>query len=768
MKKLYSLVLFLIAHFLFSQNTEANDCVNYIQVCGNQSIQLNPTGIGVQEIGTNVCQGAEHNSLWIKFNVKTSGTLGFDLIPEDKDISVDYDFWIFGPNVSCGKLGIAIRCSTTNPEMAGTPNNHTGMRDSEPDGNYFEGPGWNGDNYVKSLNVVAGETYFLVIDRPVGDGAFSLNWTGTAELLDPFKDAPNPFITPETIKVCKPTDLYDLSTYSTQIVNSNPNFSVSYFTNYSDANYNINAITTPIALTQSQYFFRIQSTISECFDVGKIDVQQQPLVLLKPTLRGCKNGATAIYNLTEATVANNPITFIKYYKTQAEAEAHIPGTEIPDPTNYYSEEGKVYVWVKVASGCENFTEINLKYYPIPNVDTSRFTTEYCDENLDGKITVDLKTITSSIVNNASNFDIVYYLPTNPAQTYTTDIEITGTTTLTIEVKSKDGCPSAKENIILKVKPKVAVTSPIQIEICDEKLIGSVELKLSDYTSLFNTTATATFFKTIQDARSNVNSIGDNQTIVGNTTYYYRFESSINCPQVGTLQIFYKSPKHSTILPSEVLICKNEKTDLFAGLEFDSYLWSTGSTSEYSGPVGAGDHWVELGFNGCIYKQFVKVKEDSDITLQNVVLENNRVTISATGGTPPYQYSLNGTNWHTSNTLENVPFGTSYIYVKSARGCIFSFEIFNLQLINAITPNNDGKNEALDFSGLDTKEEVKFLVFDKYGKVVYKGGNHQYKWDGKVAGKVVATDTYWYIIEWTDPLNKQKFVYKSWVLVKNRN
>src|SRR5699024_7463469 len=154
-----------------------NDCVNAITVCGNGHFNSNAEGIGEeQEISS--CGGYESNSLWLKINIVQAGTLGFDLIPNDGDISVDYDFYVFGANKDCDDLGDPIRCATTNPEQAGQSDNHTGM-----DGDHINttaGPGGNGDSYVHWLNVQPGESYYIAIDRPEGDGGFQINWTGSA------------------------------------------------------------------------------------------------------------------------------------------------------------------------------------------------------------------------------------------------------------------------------------------------------------------------------------------------------------------------------------------------------------------------------------------------------------------------------------------------------------------------------------------------------------------------------------------------------------
>ena len=192
MKKIIIFTLLFYSLFSFSQN----DCTDAIVVCGNSGYEdLYAVGVGVQELsGSNTCSSEENNSIWFDIRVDTGGTLGFTLTPTfangnpNTDINVDFDFFVFGPNVSCGAIGQAIRCSTTNPSAAGQGNNLTGMNGTETDTS--EGPGAGGNSFVKWLNVSAGETYFLVVDRPIGSSNFRIDWTGTATFNQP------PTITP--------------------------------------------------------------------------------------------------------------------------------------------------------------------------------------------------------------------------------------------------------------------------------------------------------------------------------------------------------------------------------------------------------------------------------------------------------------------------------------------------------------------------------------------------------------------------------------------
>lgn len=118
-------IVIVVLLFSFTNAFSQNDCSDALIVCGNTGFEgLNASGAGTQELnGSNTCSGSESNSIWLKININQGGTLGFNLTPESTDIVVDFDFFIFGPNVTCGNIGQAIRCSTTNPQAAGSANN---------------------------------------------------------------------------------------------------------------------------------------------------------------------------------------------------------------------------------------------------------------------------------------------------------------------------------------------------------------------------------------------------------------------------------------------------------------------------------------------------------------------------------------------------------------------------------------------------------------------------------------------------------------------
>ncbi|VVV02007.1 hypothetical protein FVB9532_03302 [Mesonia oceanica] len=251
---------------------QPNDCVNAIVICGNGSFSSNASGAGVQEVSG--CSSEEHNSIWIRVDIVQSGTLGFDLIPENTDLSVDYDFWVYGPNEDCSSLTTPIRCSTTNPIAAGQTNNHTGIGDAAME--TFEGPGEDGDSYVEWMNVLDGESYYIVIDRPVGNGGFEINWTGTvSEGTGAFPEPPVANLIAD-IEECSDTGSanFNLGNLRSSI---NPDLSenvVNFYETLANATDNLNPLADTYTSSQTikTIYAKVTSNLTQCTNVTEFNL----------------------------------------------------------------------------------------------------------------------------------------------------------------------------------------------------------------------------------------------------------------------------------------------------------------------------------------------------------------------------------------------------------------------------------------------------------------------------------------------------------------
>ncbi|KPH12265.1 gliding motility-associated C-terminal domain-containing protein [Chryseobacterium sp. ERMR1:04] len=283
--------------------------------------------------------------------------------------------------------------------------------------------------------------------------------------------------------------------------------------------------------------------------------------------------------------------------------------------------------------------------------------------------------------------------------------------------------------------------------------------------------TKKYYPTLADLNANTNQIIDvtNYGSAGGFVYV-KITSSEGCTANAKIELVAKPIKKSPILVDKY-ICIDARTDLEAGLGYDSYLWNTGATTSGIQGVGVGEYTVVLGKNGCFITQVVRVKKTVDPVITQIEISNTTATVHVNGGTPPYKYSVDGiTNWQDSNVFTDLSRGQHTFYVKDTYNCTpTSVEVTIPNLINAITPNGDNKNDYIDYSELSYKLNLTFVIYDRYGNKIFTGDKfNNYRWDGKHFDKKIQTGTYWYHINWNEP-NKQQtpIKYTGWILVKNR-
>ena len=277
MKKLISvLLLFLWFNTVFAQTP--NDCVNSITVCGNGNFSSNATGSGnTMEVAS--CGSLEHNTIWLKITIAQPGSLGFDLIPNNTNISVDYDFWVFGPNTLCSNLGTPIRCSTSNPIQSGATSNWTGMNLNTTATTQAYN---NCCGYVRSLSVLPGQTYYICIDRPVGDGGFQLNWLWAPTIAGTLPFSQPPVANQITdYKTCSTTNtgIFDLNSIRSQINPDLINNTVSFHSTFANSIDNVSPLPNFMANTSNPQtiYVRVTNNLSRCYSTTSFSLIVNPV-----------------------------------------------------------------------------------------------------------------------------------------------------------------------------------------------------------------------------------------------------------------------------------------------------------------------------------------------------------------------------------------------------------------------------------------------------------------------------------------------------------
>ncbi|MCF6182694.1 T9SS type B sorting domain-containing protein [Lutibacter sp.] len=805
MKKILGLLIALNSLFISGQN----DCSDAIIVCGNSGYQdLSVTGFGVQELNnSNVCSSKENNSIWFKLTINTSGTLGFTLTPTSNSIYEDFDFFVFGPDVSCGNIGQAIRCSTTNPFAAGQGNNLTGMNGTETDTS--EGPGTDGNSFIKWLDVVAGQSYFLVVDRPVGTSNFSIEWTGTAT----FNQQPTfDNLTPETLNIeqCDTDSILDgISTFDLTVndniaIGTQNNVEITYHTSNNDAILGENKITTPQAyqntINPQIIYVRLTNTVTQCYTTAKFTLTVSSIILGTPiTLTACDPNNTGFYNfdLTQndvnlvSDIANYTIS---YFDNETDALTNNFLNKLPSNyTNkvaYASEK----IWVRVENnntGCYNISSFDIEVYSKPIVNPT-FTFKQCDEDgtLDGFTDFNLNEANTYLTNNNTALNVTYYASSTDAESGSNVIipfPFSNKTQRTVyaRIENANGCYRIAQVDLLVSSTHFPIGYLKKVTVCDTDDVndGTSTFILAnndaDIINLFPTgqNLSVSYYRNLNDVQLEQNEIDKinpySNEVAENQTIYVRVESEDNgaCFGLGPhLQLIVnKRPEFE--LDSTTIYCQNLAPIIISPYNQKgnyTYEWynSNGdlfSTSQNAVISSEGLYTVyATSIYGCeSFPKTIQVNPSiiATITQNNITViddtANNSITINTSNlGIGDYEFALDEISGFYQNdpVFTNVAPGIHTIYIQDKNNCgIAQIDVSVIGYPKFFTPNNDGINDTWKVLGVDKHfyPNSNIYIFDRFGKLIIQIDPKSEGWNGTFNGQYLPASDYWFSVELID-------------------
>ncbi|TZF95129.1 T9SS type B sorting domain-containing protein [Chryseobacterium panacisoli] len=335
---------------------------------------------------------------------------------------------------------------------------------------------------------------------------------------------------------------------------------------------------------------------------------------------------------------------------------------------------------------------------------------------------------------------------------------TTTTVYTVFAVGANGCISATPaTVTVQVGPPIAGLTASKLKICEGESV----------------TLTATGGITYNWIGLTGN--GNTQIVTPTTTTEYSvFALGGNgCSSVNPAKVTIEVVPAIVSTLKDVFACAGDKATLDAGPGPNyTYLWNTGATTQTITTNVAGTYSVIIS-NGVCSKTFSAQLINPDLPqFTNVVYDNHILTLTAsnpTGGT--LEYSIDGgLTWQTSNIFTGILNNTMYslmVRVKGAK-CGTSLDYFTFVISNAITPNMDGVNDTIDFTGISGYKDFAASIFDRYGAEVFKAAKGDVIWTGSLKGINLSTGTYWYRVQWENPASKKMEQRSGWILLKNRN
>jgi gliding motility-associated-like protein len=331
------------------------------------------------------------------------------------------------------------------------------------------------------------------------------------------------------------------------------------------------------------------------------------------------------------------------------------------------------------------------------------------------------------------------------------------------VEDASGCRSSL-NIIVPVISNLSVDAGNDITICEGK---GGSLSASSNGDSFSWYPSATL--------SQAASLNPVATPVSTTKYYLTATWGI-CSKTDSAIVFV-SPAPIANVGLDTSTCYGKSIQLRGSGGVD-YLWSPDTYLDNNlvpdptmiKPINTVMYsLIVTDINNC--KSILPANVTVTVTPPAKVFAGNDTSIIMNQALPLYAFDVNNSGfnnylWSPASGLSNPNSQdpTAYItnditYTVTAatqEGCegegsisIKVYTVSDIYVPNAFTPNGDGRNDILRAIPIGIKEFRLFVVYNRWGQLVFTTKNQSMGWDGTINGRLQDTGTYVWMTEGID-------------------
>ncbi|MFS4455345.1 T9SS type B sorting domain-containing protein [Maribacter sp. 2304DJ31-5] len=196
------------------------------------------------------------------------------------------------------------------------------------------------------------------------------------------------------------------------------------------------------------------------------------------------------------------------------------------------------------------------------------------------------------------------------------------------------------------------------------------------------------------------------------------------------------------------------------------LDDTGATAMQLNPdfrnIAPGDHYIAIAHaNGCVQTIDFTIQAFEPLTLTLEQNNINEITAVAEGGLEGYTFYFGDRDNGDDNTFIINRTDTYDVTVIDENGCEAQASIFmefiDIEVPNFFTPDGDGQNDFWVPRNREAFPEILTIIFDRYGREVYRMGLNDAGWDGLYNQSELPTGDYWYVIKLRGEEDDREFV-----------
>lgn len=255
-------------------------------------------------------------------------------------------------------------------------------------------------------------------------------------------------------------------------------------------------------------------------------------------------------------------------------------------------------------------------------------------------------------------------------------------------------------------------------------------------------------------------------------YHYKVIDANGCVKSNEVELTEPDSLIAEILDYEDVECAGESSgrayvDISGGTADYEILWSDGHDGQELSNMFAGRYEVKVtDSHGCKDTSSVEIFEPDPLNLGVEAIRpttyesmDGGLSVKVDGGVPDYVINWvdQDLNFYNGDKLEDLERGVYELTITDKNNCVLDSTITleylferRIKIPKAFTPNADGYNDNWDIERIEFIQDLKIIIYDRWGKAVYvfSGTGNEYKgepWTGVDGSQKLPIGSYYYAV-----------------------
>jgi gliding motility-associated-like protein len=339
-------------------------------------------------------------------------------------------------------------------------------------------------------------------------------------------------------------------------------------------------------------------------------------------------------------------------------------------------------------------------------------------------------------------------------------------TYTVKITDSNGCTMDKDTVIVISEP-----AELNVSVAGQKDPTCYGFE-NGWIKLDITNGTAPY----RISWDNYGSVTQNILDLEKGVYQYIVTDDNGCSKSSIVTLNQPDSLIALINDFDDVLCHGDGSgrayvEITGGTPAYSILWSDGQDTQEATDLKLGKYEVKIeDAQGCTDTSSVEIFEPEPLAMKVEAIRpttyeanDGELNVQITGGVTDYSIDWvdQDLNAFSGDKLTDLERGTYELTVTDQNRCEIDSTIVleylfeeRIKIPKAFTPNADGYNDYWDLERIEFVQNLKIVIYDRWGKTVYKfsGTGNEYKgtpWTGADGTKKLPVGSYYYAVEVDD-------------------